>query len=84
MITFVIPGQCRTDLREYYQGVPLEAISEEDWLILKLTVITTFQLVKKCHQFTSLHIHEVACSNKTASAFPLFCCLFAIKFSNNA
>ena len=33
-------------LQECYQVMPLEAISEEDWLILTLTLITTFRLVK--------------------------------------
>ena len=31
-------------LCKYYQAVSSEVISEEDWLILMLTVITTFQL----------------------------------------
>ena len=29
-------------LRECYQAMPLEAIFEEDWLILTLTMITTY------------------------------------------
>ena len=32
--------------RECYQAMPSEAISEEDWLILTLNVITVFRLVK--------------------------------------
>ena len=40
------PGHCKTALALMYQEMPSEGISEEDWLILTLTLITTFQLVK--------------------------------------
>ena len=53
MIRYVIPGHCRTALARMLSGDALEAISEKDWLILTLTVITKFQLVKRRHQFTS-------------------------------
>ena len=32
-------------LHECYQAMPLQAISEKDWLILTLTMITPFRLV---------------------------------------
>ena len=49
-------------LRERYQSMPSEANSEEDWIILTLTVITTFRLA----------FAKSARSNKTASAFICF------------
>ena len=56
----------------------LDAISEEDWLILMLTVIT-FRLVND--DVTNLRHNAFATSvssNKTVSAFHLFRCLFAL------
>ena len=67
-------------LREFYQVMPSEAISEEDWLKLTLTVIIVFQMVKCRHRLTSYMkpIRNVSKFDKTASAFHLFRCVFAI------
>ena len=50
-MTYQVPVELR--LRDCYQAMALEAISEKDWLILRVTMITMFQLVTWCHRFTS-------------------------------
>ena len=71
-------------LRKCYHAVLLEAISEEDRLILTLTVITMFRLVKDVTDLRHNAFATSANTNKTASAFRLFRCLFAIESANNA
>ena len=71
-------------LRECYQNMALEAISEEDWLILTLTVITKFRLINDVTELRHNAFATSDSSNKPASAFHLFRCLFAIKYIDNA
>ena len=68
----MISGHCRTALAPMFQIMLLEAISEEDWLILTLAVMTTIQLV---NDFTDLRHNAFvtsASSDKMVSAFHLF------------
>ena len=68
-------------LRECYQMMPLEAVSEEDWLLLTLSVIAVL------NDITNLRHNAFAMSsgwNKIVSAFHLFRCLFTIKSANIA
>ena len=70
-------------LHECYQEMPLEAISEEDCLILTLTLICFDWL----NDITDLRRNAFATSaglNKPVSSFHLFRCIFAIKSANNA
>ena len=52
-------------LRECYQAMILEAISKDGWLILMLTVITTFQWVnslttrKQTTKFSSANFQKI-------------------------
>ena len=66
-----------------YQVMPLEVISEKDWLILMLTMTTMYQLVKLHHQFIHNVFGPSASLNKTVPAFHLFFYPFAIKSANN-
>ena len=71
-------------LRECYQAMPLEAISEENWLILTLIEIKMSRLVNDVTDLRHNALATSANSNKPASAFHLFRCFFAIKSANNA
>ena len=53
MITMQYHFTVELRLRKYYQAMPLEAISSEDWQVLALTVITTFRLIKWRNRSTS-------------------------------
>ena len=68
-------------LRECYRAMTSEALSEEDWLIVALTVITT--VFDWLNDVTDIR-HNALSLNKTASVFYLFHYLFAIKYANNA
>ena len=46
--------------REYYQAIPLEAISEEDWLHTDVDRDNNVWLVKWRHWLTSKRIHDVS------------------------
>ena len=64
---------------------PELAISEEDWLILALTMITV-QRFDWLNDVTDLRHNAFAMSaswNKSVSAFHLFHCIFAIKSASN-
>ena len=55
-------------MHKCYQAIPSEVISEEDWLILTLTMIM-FRLVKDVTYLRQNAFTTPASSNKTVSAF---------------
>ena len=81
----MISGHCKTALvgSECYQTVPLKVTSEEDWLKLALTVISTFILL---NDVTDLRYNTLAtsASSTKSSAFHCFRCLLTIKYTENA
>ena len=62
----------------------LEELSEDDWLLLTLTVIQCFDWLNDVTDLRHNAFATSASLNKTASAYHLFHCLFAIKSANNA
>ena len=80
----MISGHCRTAFARMLSEMPTDALSEEDWLILRLTMITAFRLFNYVIDLCRNAFGMSASSNKTVSAFHLFHCLFAIKSANNA
>ena len=55
--------------------MPIEVISEDDWLVLMLTVIIAFRLLNCVTDLSHNPFATSASLNKTASAFYLFCFL---------
>ena len=76
----MISGHCRTALAQVLSGGAIEAISEEDRQHTGVDVNCFNDITDLRHNAFAMS----ASSNKTASAFHLFRCLFAIKSANNA
>ena len=80
----MISGTVELHLRECYLAMPLEVMSDEYLLILTWVVITPFDWLNEVTDLRHNAFTTSSSSNKTASAFRLFGCLFAIKSANNA